>query len=204
MDSTERFLGLYKAEQWFSKEAPDEPIGDDFEPFSEDHVIGADASIIEFVMTADERPTRLVVSGARVTGLVSLSDLQRLPVLAAIFTLITSLEIAMAKRIEVEWHDDAAGWLELLSDGRRAKLLDEMKTAKEKDGFVSAMVFTQISVDENFVDAQAATEYAKRHDLGDVPADMTGFNVFYKARRDRLLGKLRLLLGADGHELPAQ
>ena len=59
-------------------------------------------------------------------------------------------------------------------------------------------------MDENFVDAQAATEYAKRHDLGDVPADMTGFNVFYEARRDRLLGKLRLLLGADGHELPAQ
>ena len=145
VDPTERFLGLYKAEQWFSKEAPDEPIGDDFEPLSEDHVLGADASIIEFVMTADERPTRLVVSGDRVTGLVSLSDLQRLPVRAAIFTLITSLEIAMAKRIEVEWHDDAAGWLELLSDGRREKLLDEMKTAKEKDGFVSAMVFTQIS-----------------------------------------------------------
>ena len=59
-------------------------------------------------------------------------------------------------------------------------------------------------MDENFVDAQVATEYAKRHDLGDVPADMTGFSVFYKARRDRLSGKLRLLLGADGHELPAQ
>ena len=53
-------------------------------------------------------------------------------------------------------------------------------------------------------DAQAATEYAKHHDLGEVPADMTGFNAFYEARRDRLLGRLRRLLGADGHELPAQ
>ena len=42
-----------------------------------------------------------------------------------------------------------------------------------------------------------ATEYAKRHDLGEVPADMTGFNAFYEARRDRLLAKLRGLLGAN-------
>ena len=52
--------------------------------------------------------------------------------------------------------------------------------------------------------AQAATEYAKRHDLGVVPADMKGFNVFYEARRDRLLGRLRQLLGADRRELEAQ
>ena len=49
-----------------------------------------------------------------------------------------------------------------------------------------------------------ATEYAKRHDLGEVPADMTGFNAFYEARRDRLLGRLRRLLGADRRELGAQ
>ena len=145
VDEADRFLGLYKAERWFRQEAPCELIGDDFEPFSEEQVIGADASIIDFVMTAIERPTRLVVSGDRVTGLVSLSDLQLLPVRAAIFTWITSLEIAMAKRIETEWHDDVTGWLKLLSDGRRAKILDEIKTAKQKDGFVNEIVFTQFS-----------------------------------------------------------
>ena len=49
-----------------------------------------------------------------------------------------------------------------------------------------------------------APEYAQRHDLGDVPVDMTGFNAFYEARRDRLLGRLRRLLGADRHEVDAQ
>ena len=145
VDEAERFLGLYRAERWFSEDAPHEPIGDDFEPFSEDHVIGADASIIDFVMTAHERPTRLVVSGDRVAGLVSLSDLQHLPVRVAIFTLITSLEIAMAKRI-TEWHhDDATWWLELLSNTRREKISEEIQTAKEKDGLVSEIVFTQLS-----------------------------------------------------------
>ena len=68
VDEAGRFLGLYRAERWFWKEAPPEQIGNDFEPFSEDVVIGADASIIDFVKTADERQTRLVVSGDRVAG----------------------------------------------------------------------------------------------------------------------------------------
>ena len=33
---------------------------------------------------------------------------------------------------------------------------------------------------------------------------MTGFTAFYEGRRNRLLDRLRGLLGADGHELPAQ
>ena len=53
------------------------------------------------------------------------------------------------------------------------------------------------------LDAQAA-EYAKRHDLGEVPADMKGFNAFYEARRDRLLSRLRQILGADRRELEAR
>ena len=57
VDEAERFLGLYRAEWWFAEDTPHEPIADDFEPFSEDHVIGADASIVDFLMTD------LVVSG---------------------------------------------------------------------------------------------------------------------------------------------
>ena len=50
---------------------------------------------------------------------------------------------------------------------------------------------------------QASLEYAKRHDLGDVPVNMTGFNAFYEARRDCLLGRLRRLLGVGRHEVGA-
>ena len=42
---------------------------------------------------------------------------------------------------------------------------------------------------------ERATAYAERHDLGDVPVDITEFSVFYEARRARLLDKLRRLLG---------
>ena len=146
VDGEERFLGLYRAARWFGTAAPSRRIGDDFEPFSEDFVIGADASIIDFVKTADERPTRLVVSGDRVAGLVSLSDLQQLPVRAALFTLITRLEMTMADRIEQEWDaDDATGWLELLSEDRGACIQTAIGRAKKEDGFVSEISFSQLA-----------------------------------------------------------
>lgn len=146
VDGEERFLGLYWAARWFRETAPSQPIGDDFEPFSEDVVIGADASIIDFVKTADSRPTRLVVSGDGVAGLVSLSDLQQLPVRAALFTLITRLEMSMADRIAQEWGaDDATGWLELLSEKRGGSIQTAISRAKKEDGFVSEISFSQLS-----------------------------------------------------------
>lgn len=143
VDERERFLGLYGAERWFDEEAPLECIGDDFEPFSEDIVIGADASIVDFVTKADKRTTRLVVSGDGVAGLVSLSDLQQLPVRAALFTLITRFEMAMSQRIEKEWgSEESAGWLEVLSEKRRAAIEDAVSRARREDGFVSKIAFS--------------------------------------------------------------
>ena len=41
----------------------------------------------------------------------------------------------LCQRLETEWHDDATGWLELLSAGHRAKILDETKNGQtEKTG----------------------------------------------------------------------
>ena len=141
-----RFIGLYRAEQWFDEDAPHVPIDDCFKPLSEDHLIGADASIIDFVVQADNRPVRLVVSGDEVAGLVSLSDLQHLPVRAAIFTSITSLEIAMTKRIETEWSDgDASEWIALLSLQQQKRVRKAIRRAKRQDGFVSEIVCTQLS-----------------------------------------------------------
>lgn len=38
-------------------------------------------------------------------------------------------------------------------------------------------------------------EHCEFHDLGEVPEDITEFNSFYEARRDRLLDKLGKILG---------
>ena len=144
LDEADVILGLYMAEKWFDKEAPAQPIGADFEPLSESLVIGADATIIEFLKTVDERPAKLVVAGFHVAGLVDLSDLQQLPVRAALFTLITSLEIAMAKRIEAKWPDGAESWLAFLSKGGRKKVSEKIDKSKHDDSFISEIVCTEL------------------------------------------------------------
>lgn len=147
LDEEERILGLYRAEEWFGREreSPDQPIGTEFVPFAENLVVGADATIIEFLTSAHEQPTKLVVSGHRVAGLVSLSDLQQLPVRAALFTLITSLEIVMAEWIEAQWPDDPESWLDLLSPGRREKVLKRIEDFKNSDSFVNEVLCTEFA-----------------------------------------------------------
>ena len=46
-----------------------------------------------------------------------------------------------------------------------------------------------------FDDADMGNEYAERHDLGDLPAELIDFNGWYEARRNRMLIKLRKILG---------
>ncbi|MEO9781633.1 MAG: CBS domain-containing protein [Sedimentitalea sp.] len=144
VNGDKRVIGLYHAERWFTEDAPETRISHDFAPLSEDIVIGADASIFDFVMQADTHPTNLVVSGNQIAGLVSLSDLQKLPVRASLFALITSLEMAMALAIERNWKAPA-DWMNLLSDGRKQKLKDAIDDAKKRDSFVSEIAFAQLS-----------------------------------------------------------
>lgn len=103
VEGGDRIIGLYNAARWFTDTVPPEPVGNDFTPISEDILIGADASIFDFLRTADSNPTQLVVREHGITGLISLSDIQQLPVRAALFTLITGFEMAMAALIQNVW-----------------------------------------------------------------------------------------------------
>ena len=145
LDEKDGILGLYRAEQWFGQEPPDQPIGTEFVPFAESLVVGADATIIDFLTLAHEQPTKLVVSGHRVAGLVSLSDIQQLPARAALFTLITSLEIVMADWIEAQWPDDPESWLALLSLGRREMVRKRIEDFTSSDSFVGEVLCTELT-----------------------------------------------------------
>ena len=141
-----RICGLYRADQWFGEaDLPCRPIGDDFERLTEDHLIGLDGSILEFLNRAVEYPTRLVVSGAEIVGIVCLADIQKLPVRAAIFGIVTALEMAMCDRIETIWAEYPGGWLDLLSEGRRKKLEHSADKAKQNDMFISYLVLSQFA-----------------------------------------------------------
>ena len=112
---------------------PRRAIGDDFERLTEDHLIGSNASILDFVKTGVEHPTRLVVSGSEIVGLVCMADLHKLPVRAALFSVVTALEMAMADCVDNAWQVRPSDWLDLLSPARRNEVTDRIANARRND-----------------------------------------------------------------------
>ena len=111
---------------------------------SEGNLIGADASLLTFVRGADEYGCRLVISGERIFGLVTLADLHRLPVRAALFGMITHLESEMMRAIQREFNN-LDNWVLSLTPERHKKIEDEVDKAKAEDVFVNKLLFTQFS-----------------------------------------------------------
>lgn len=105
-------------------------------------LIGSDASILDYLIDADKRPFRFLVASNGITGLVSLSDLHRLPVRAALFGLVTGLEMAMSDLIR-KLHPHRADWERLLSSGRRLKLEEQIRNDEANDGIVDPLLYTQ-------------------------------------------------------------
>jgi len=73
---------------------------------------------------ADEQHAcRLVVRGTRIDGIVTLSDLQMLPVRPALFLFVTHFELLMSETIRRHFQESDA-WLKTLTAGRQQKVRD--------------------------------------------------------------------------------
>ena len=141
----DKIIGLLHAVDFADKSSLIGRVKKYCRPLSEEYLIGADASILDFIKeTDDDHPCRLVVSGTRIVGLVTLSDLQKLPVRATLFALITGLEISMSEAIRKEF-PTGEGWLARLTDGRQRKIEKESENSKQAGGFVDKLLFTQFS-----------------------------------------------------------
>ncbi|MGH7071595.1 MAG: hypothetical protein ACREFO_16505, partial [Acetobacteraceae bacterium] len=89
-------------------------------------------------------PCRLIISGSQISGLVSLSDLQQLPVRVALFALITQLEMTMADAIRREL-GNSDGWKDRLPSRRKDNIDCEREKAAADDNLVDDLLFTQFA-----------------------------------------------------------
>ena len=137
-----RIVGLLNATAPALKNSREESVNPSlFLPLCENLLIGAGASILDFVLSADTQPCRLVVSGGHVSGLVGLSDMQKLPVRAALFALITGFEMVMVRAIETKLPDDE--WKKSLSLERAKKIDEQIQKSKNARDYVNSLLFTQ-------------------------------------------------------------
>jgi hypothetical protein len=138
----ERIIGLLEVIPFMHGVEPRGLVRDQMRQLSEENLIGADASLLTFIRDADQRMCRLVVSGPEISGLVSLSDLHRLPVRAALFAMVTHLEITMAEAIRREFNQ-SEDWIDRLSAPRKCMVHKAAAEAKTQDTFVETLLYTQ-------------------------------------------------------------
>jgi hypothetical protein len=82
--------------------------------------MAADAPLLAFIETADTQRFRLLVAGGDVIGMVTLSDLQRLPVYSVLFSLIIAVEVLLVQWIRAACGEQPDAWMQyLLPDQRK-------------------------------------------------------------------------------------
>lgn len=93
------------------------------EPLS---LVSAQAPLRSFIPHVAQNHYWLVVSVTGINGIVTRSDLLKLPVRLHAFTMVTHLETVMADVIRT-LRGSESGWLALLSDARRKKISEKQK-----------------------------------------------------------------------------
>lgn len=99
-------------------------VGKVMDQISESNIIAASAGILSFVSTADIKPCRFIVDCDRISGMVTISDLQRLPVRPVLFLLITHVELLMAAQIR-RTLKESDRWLKMLSSARAERVSEK-------------------------------------------------------------------------------
>jgi hypothetical protein len=88
-------------------------------------LVAANEPLLDFMpLMADIPFYRLVLTGSRINGIVTRSDLLKLPVRLLGFAMVTNLELMMQEVIQHQLPDDQV-WMALLSNNRREKVLDK-------------------------------------------------------------------------------
>jgi hypothetical protein len=75
-------------------------------PLDDSILVSADAPLWHFNHAVHEQPYRLVVEQTRITGIMTWSDLLKVPVLVLAFSLMAELELAMNRRILEQYTAD--------------------------------------------------------------------------------------------------
>lgn len=108
-------------------------VSDIMRTLTGDMVIPEHLPIESFIDLAGEQSFRLVVGRSGRFGIVTRSDLHKLPVRLVIFALITHLEELMIQLIERGSNGNVDWWWDVLNEGRRSKVL-WLEKQKHRDG----------------------------------------------------------------------
>jgi hypothetical protein len=99
----------------------------------EDMFIAADAPLLSFLESADQQRFRFLLLDSTVSGMVTISDIQKLPVYSVLFSLLIAVEMSLMEWIRRRCGQDQDAWLAELRVKQREKIEDYWKQAREKN-----------------------------------------------------------------------
>jgi hypothetical protein len=95
--------------------------------------MSAGAPLIDFLETADRQRFRLLVEGGAVTGMVTLSDVQKLPVYALLFGLLVAVQLLLMDWLRQASGDTPDAWLDHLGPRQRGMIERYWQDAVQRD-----------------------------------------------------------------------
>lgn len=107
-------------------------VRDYIQPLQESMLVAAHQPLADFLpVLADQPSYRLVLKGTRISGIVTRSDVLKLPVRLLAFALVTHLEMTMSALIQRRWtHTDA--WLAALPSKRKQNVLRKQSLFQQR------------------------------------------------------------------------
>jgi CBS domain-containing protein len=156
-----QIVGLIELINYEIGKCPRDTVNKHMFPLSEEIMTAAETGILDFVRSADTLPCRLILTSTGIKGLVSISDLQQLPVRSALFALITQVEMTMTKAIKYEFNN-STGWIDRLSQHGRESLDNHTKRARKANNEVDPIHMTFFSDKVDIL--SASSHFVKNRD----------------------------------------
>ena len=116
------------------------------QPLDQSILIASGTGALAYIEEADQHPCRLVMRGTRIAGIVTISDLQKLPVRPALSLLVTHLELLMAAVIRERFRGCADyDWLIHLGQQRRTCVEAKWEELQSKNLAIDQINATQFA-----------------------------------------------------------
>ena len=143
MDANGHLIGLLSEDAIdnASRDGDDARIGEYMDPLSEADLMGAGTPIVALIGRIRQKPF-LVVSSQEIIGMVAWSDLQKLPVRAALFALVTGFELTMYEAIRRRF-GKRDNWTTRLTSCRLSMAETEYRKQCKRGSDVNLLLCTQ-------------------------------------------------------------
>jgi hypothetical protein len=111
----------------------------------EDMFMTADTPLLSYLETADKRPFCFLLSDSVISGLVTLSDIQKLPVYSILFSLSIAVEMLLMELIRKSCGANSDAWFELLDESQKGTINKHWDDARKRNLAIDKLYHASLS-----------------------------------------------------------